>query len=388
MKAWRPTSFIFLSLILSACGGTSTSSLTSDPTSEASSLSSSEITSVSEEEKNYENPVWEPVLADPSVIRGDDGIFYAYGTQDNALWGDFYGVRYIPILSSPNLVDWTYENQVFRPVTLPTWNQTSGAGLWAPDIVKIGSQYLLYYSLSAWGDPNPGIGVAKSDNPIGPWTDMGKLFDSSEIDVVNSIDPAVFVDDDQRVYMLWGSFTGIYAVELTSDGLALKDETVALARQNKVLLAGVDNKRWEIGNYEAAYVVKSGSWYYLYLSTGTCCAGLNSTYEVRVARSESILGPYYDKAGNLMTSRQNIGTPVVRGNDEFVGVGHNSVVLDDEGQQWIVYHGFDVNESAMYGNTNRRTLLIDKLVFDDQLWPSVPNLGASRGAERPIIYPK
>ncbi|HAV19850.1 MAG TPA: arabinan endo-1,5-alpha-L-arabinosidase, partial [Firmicutes bacterium] len=32
----------------------------------------------------FNNPVWEPVLADPSIIRGDDGTFYAFGTQDNA----------------------------------------------------------------------------------------------------------------------------------------------------------------------------------------------------------------------------------------------------------------------------------------------------------------
>ncbi len=381
MKKYYTSLTIFLALVLVACN---------PPTSSEDHLTSSEeVTSsetvTSETPTVYTNPVWEPVLADPSVIRGDDGMFYAYGTQDNALWGDYYGVRYIPILSSPNLVDWTYADAVFKPATLPTWNPTSGAGLWAPDVVKIGDTYNLYYSLSAWGDPNPGIGVATATHPLGPWVDEGKLFDSTEIGVINSIDPAVYVDEDQRVYMLWGSFTGIYAVELTSDGLALKDGTTALANTNKILLAGVDNRRWEIGNYEGAYVTKSDGWYYLYLSTGTCCEGLNSTYEVRVARSQSIMGPYYDKAGRLMTSQQNIGTPVVRANNDFVGVGHNSVVVDDADQQWIVYHGFDTRESATYGNTNRRTLLIDRLVFDEDLWPSVSGLGASRGADRPII---
>lgn len=383
MKVKHSAFLLFLVISLVACtpavsssdpiSDTSTSFITSEP-------SSSEIV-----ETTFENPVWEPVLADPSIIRDEDGTYYAYGTQDNALWGDYYGVRYIPILQSDNLVDWTYADAVFKPATLPSWNPTSGAGLWAPDIVKIGNQFVLYYSLSAWGDPNPGIGLATANHPKGPWTDQGKLFDSNEIGVVNSIDPAVFVDDDDRVYMIWGSFSGIYAIELSSDGLSLKDETVSLAKQNKILLAGVDNKRWEGGNYEGAYIVSSGSWYYLYLSTGSCCAGLNSTYEVRVARSESVLGPYYDKAGNLMTSRQNIGTPVVRGNDDFVGVGHNAVVNDDAGQSWLVYHGFDTTKSATYGNTNRRSLLIDKLIFDEALWPSVEGLGASRGADRPVI---
>ncbi len=348
---------------------------------------SSEATSdvpTSETPTHYENPVWEPVLADPSVIRGDDGVYYAYGTQDNALWGDFYGVRYIPILKSDNLVDWEYAAAAFTPKTMPTWNETSGAGLWAPDIVKIGDTYNLYYSFSAWGDPNPGIGVATAPHPLGPFEDQGKIFSSHEIGVHNSIDSAVYVTEEGKVYMLWGSFVGIYAVELTSDGLSLKDD-IATARNNKILIAGVDNGQWQIGNYEAAYVTRENNFYYLYLSTGTCCEGHYSSYEVRVARSENILGPYVDKAGNIMTSRQNIGTPVVRGNNDFVGVGHNSVVKDDAGEEWIVYHGFDTRKEPHYGNTNRRSLLIDKLEYDEDLWPRVKDLGASRGATRPDI---
>lgn len=336
---------------------------------------------------DYENPVWEPVLADPAIIRGDDGIFYAYGTQDNALWGDYYGVRYTPILSSPNLVDWEYRDQAFKPATMPQWSESSGAGLWAPDIVRFGATYNLYYSLSVWGDPNPGIGVATGPSPLGPFTDQGKIFDSNEIGVGNSIDSATYIDDDGRVYMVWGSFYGIYGVELTSDGLSLK-ESKAEAHANKVILAGVDNGRWEIGNYEGPYLIKENGYYYMFLSTGTCCNGHYSTYEVRVCRSESILGPYYDKDGNLMTSRQNIGTPVVRGNDHFAGVGHNSIIKDDAGDYWIVYHGFDKQEDPYYGTTNRRALLIDKLEWDSEGWPSVATLGASRGATRPYIEPR
>ena len=44
--------------------------------------------------------------------------------------------------------------------------------------MQIGDKLLLYYSLSVWDDPNPGIGVASADHPEGPWTDHGKLFTS------------------------------------------------------------------------------------------------------------------------------------------------------------------------------------------------------------------
>ncbi len=348
-----------------------------------STLSSSEISSSEALPTTYSNPVWEPVLADPSIIRGDDGIFYAFGTQDNAEWGDYFGVKYIPILSSPNLVDWEFAGSVFRQVNMPTWGAL-GAGLWAPDIVRIGETYVLYYSLSTWGDPNPGIGVASATDLLGPWTDHGKLFDSTSIGVVNSIDPAVYVDTDtNRVYMFWGSFVGIYAVELTSDGLALKDGENA--QDTKTLIAGIDNGRWDIMNYEGAYIIKSGSYYYLFLSTGTCCDGHNSSYRVVVSRSSSIMGPYSDRLGNQMANTSGKGTPVLTSNYDFVGVGHNSVIQDDAGDYWIVYHGFDLDKPAHYGTTNRRSLLIDKLQWTNDLWPYVQDYGASVTSDRPFI---
>jgi arabinan endo-1,5-alpha-L-arabinosidase len=334
----------------------------------------------------YENPVWEPVLADPSIIRGDDGTFYAFGTQDNAEWGDYYGTRYIPILTSPDLVNWTYADQVFRQVNMPTWG-TLGAGLWAPDIVKIGETYTLYYSLSTWGDPNPGIGVATADHPLGPWTDHGKLFDSNLIGVGNSIDPAVVVDaQTDRVYMVWGSFIGIYGVELTSDGLALKDGENA--SNTKVLLAGIDNGRWDIMNYEGAYIIKIEDYYYMFLSSGTCCEGHNSSYRVVVSRATAIMGPYVDRVGNFMANTSGKGTPVISGNYDFVGVGHNSVIVDDAGDYWLVYHGFDLDQPARYGTTNRRSLLIDKLVWTNDDWPYVQDYGASTSASLPTINPQ
>ena len=377
MKKYQLLSLLSIFLVCS-CQGSGSNLSSSESTSNISSLSTSQEI----EPTTYQNPVWEPVLADPAIIRGPDGVFYAYGTQDNAEWGDYFGYRYIPILTSTNLVDWEYANQVFKIQTMPTWG-TLGAGLWAPDIVKIGDKYLLYYSLSVWGDANPGIGVASSDHPLGPWTDHGKMFDSNSIGVVNSIDPAVYVDENLRVYMIWGSFVGIYGLELTSDGLQLLDGDNA--KNTKVLLAGIDNGRWNVANYEGAYISKVGSYYYMYLSTGGCCDGHNSTYRVVVCRSEEILGPYVDKNENLMANTSGKGTLVVDGNDKFVGVGHNSIIVDDADDYWIVYHGYDLSKPGWYGSTNRRSLLIDKLLWTEDGWPYVLGYGASVQANRPFI---
>jgi arabinan endo-1,5-alpha-L-arabinosidase len=45
----------------------------------------------------FQNPVFEPVIADPSIIKGEDGNYYAYGTEDD--WGDGKGAKYIPIIN-------------------------------------------------------------------------------------------------------------------------------------------------------------------------------------------------------------------------------------------------------------------------------------------------
>ncbi|MBE0701234.1 MAG: family 43 glycosylhydrolase [Acholeplasmataceae bacterium] len=315
----------------------------------------------------YSNPVWEPVLADPAVIR-HEGTFYAYGTQDYGYWGgDDYGVRYTPILQSENLVDWTYAGSVFTLQTRPIWG-TANAGLWAPDIVKIGDTFNLYYSLSTWGDPNPGIGVATAPHPLGPWTDHGEVLRSLSIGVNNSIDPAVFVADG-NVYMIWGSFRGIYGVELTNDGLALKDGINT--HNTKVLLAGLDTSTsWNAATYEAPYVIFKDNYYYMFLSSGTCCDGYNSTYNVRVGRSSSPLGPYigHDDRSMLGTYR---GYQVVIGSSFFAGPGHNSVAIDDDGNYWLIYHAFDKSEPASYGNSPRRSMLIDLLIWNENGWPSV-----------------
>lgn len=79
--------------------------------------------------------------------------------------------------------------------------------------------------MSTWGGEwTCGIGVATSDSPQGPFEDHGMLFRSNEIGVRNSIDP-FYIEDGGKKYLFFGSFHGIYAVELSDDGLSLKENT-------------------------------------------------------------------------------------------------------------------------------------------------------------------
>ncbi len=285
----------------------------------------------------YKNPVWEYDFPDPNLVKAADGYFYAYSTQADWTKRNLGGPFIIPILRSKNLVEWKYVGDALK--NKPSWKEEGG--IWAPDVSLYKGKYLMYYSFSTWGDPNPGIGVAVADKPEGPFKDYGKLFFSQEIGVRNSID-AYFFEDKGIPYLVWGSFNGIYGIELSDDGLQTKGE--------KFLLAGTA--------FEGSYIYKKNNYYYYFGSTGTCCEGAKSTYRVVVGRSRSFKGPYVDKEGKSLID--NGGTLVLQKNDEnagFVGPGHNGdIVKDKKGNTWMVYHAFE-NLSDNKG----RVMLLDKI---------------------------
>lgn len=140
----------------------------------------------------YTNPVYEPIFADPSIVRAPDRTYYAYGTQDASPAWDCDDAA-MPILRSDDLVDWEYVGDVFEE--WPDWKDDGF--LWAPDIARYKGRYYVYYSYSEWGDENPGIGVATATDPEGPFEDHGKLFSSEEIGVENGTPTA---SSDLRPY--------------------------------------------------------------------------------------------------------------------------------------------------------------------------------------------
>ena len=375
--------FILSVALLASCSPSTSSSESGDPASSQSSEQSSEA--IVAKNNDYSNPTYPLVdgqktptyMADPYVIRDDDGTFYLYCTQTDVRTPSLEFVRG-PIFSSPDLVNWTYKGNVFANYN-PNWG-TSGAGVWAPTVIKVGEKWNYYYSLSTGGDANPGIGVATSDTPYGPWDHKGKLFNSEEIDVVNSIDPHVFYDGG-KLYMAFGSFGGyITLIELTEDGLGLQGG-IEGQKESKVSLAGYGIN--DLNNYEATIILKKDGWYYMFLSTGSCCSGAMSTYKVVVGKSQSLQGPYLDSQGRDMFG-PNRGDPVVVPSlSGAMGVGHCSIIQDDIGDYWMVYHGYDTTADT----SSYRVTYLDKLLWDEQTgMPYVDSTHASNHETLPGPY--
>ena len=112
---------------------------------------------------------------------------------------------------------------------------------------------------------------------------------------------------------------------------------------------------------EATDMMYRDGWYYLLGTHGTCCDGPNSSYNIRVGRSRSVLGPYVD----------NMGIPLLKGGGKLVAAGHGRVFgighfglldLGDGVQKFSMHYEADMDRSA------RSVLDIRPLLWKDG-WP-------------------
>ena len=301
----------------------------------------------------YSNPVISLDVADPTVQRGTDGAWYCVATG-----GGLY--------RSSDLTNWTSMGSAF--MDYPQWNE--GYVVWATDISRLGKGYIMHYALAKWGDQTiTGIGAATAQTAEGPFRDLGKMFATAESGVKNSIDPC-YIEEGDRKYLAWGSFNGIYIAELEDDGFTVKWDT-------KKQIAG--------SGFEGAMLHKHGGYYYLFASVGSCCEGASSTYKAVVGRSTSLMGDYEarNNNGTLWSKKmlRNAYDVLIDRNSRFAGPGHNSeIVTDDEGQDWILYHAYDLTQ-----NESERMLMLDRITWQDG-WPVVEGGSPSTGEKPAPVF--
>ena len=323
--------------------------------------------------------------ADPFVLHGQgtDLNWYLYCTSDalTSTDRDASGnlvIHNIPMYRSTDLTRWTYVGDAFA--SRPAW-VAPNAGMWAPDVVPLGGKYLLYYAAQDTTLPGGGsaVGVATGPTPVGPWTDSGKpvVAPKDSIGVPGAkrweFDPEVIMAGGTP-YIYFGSyFGGIFARQLTRDGMNSIEST-----ETQI---AIDNR------YEGTFIVQHDGWYYFMGSATNCCNGPLTGYSVFAARSRSPLGPFVDKDGVSILNTRVGGTPVLAQNgNRWVGAGHNAVVTDYSGQDWIVYHAVDRNDPYYAGNVGytKRPGLIDPLDWQGG-WPTVR--GGAGPSDQPMPGP-
>jgi len=247
----------------------------------------------------------------------------------------FHTGRGVSSAWSTNLLQWNPGPRVFT--NAPEWvadavPENRRMHYWAPDIIQQGNRYLLYYSVSSFGKNTSAIALATNptldpEDPSYQWTDEGAVIRSSpEVDY-NAIDPAVFRDADGSLWLSFGSFWGgIKLIQLdpqTGRRVAPDSPVHALAHYDSI---------------EAPFIHRHDDRYYLYVNWGFCCRGTNSTYEIRVGRSDRITGPYLDMEGrDLLVSG---GTKLLGTDGGMIGPGHAGIFSEDGGN-WFSFHYYD-----------------------------------------------
>jgi arabinan endo-1,5-alpha-L-arabinosidase len=220
----------------------------------------------------------------------------------------------------------------------------AGIDVWAPDVKVYNGRTYMYYAVSTFGSKVSLIGlISASSIATGDWRDDGLVIRTTASNDYNAIDPDLTIDASGAPWLSFGSWNS--GIKLTKLGSNMKPTGTLFS----IATRG--------GGIEAPTIVQRNGYYYLFVSTGLCCQGVNSTYQIRYGRSTSITGPYTDKSGVSMMSGG--GTLFDGGNSRWVGPGGQDIA----GTSVIVRHAYDAQDN---GNAK---LLISNLNWDDQGWP-------------------
>lgn len=291
-------------------------------------------------ETTFQNPVINTNFPDPFILKEGD-TYYAYSTNSNS--------RNVPLATSTDLVNWDMGRDVMPG--LARWVDLSNPNVWAPEVMKVGEEYLLFYTARDKTSDRQCIGLAMSDSPSGPFRDRSETPFICQSEEGGSIDASPFRDEDGKLYLYWKNdgnccmmATWLYVQELSEDGKTLVGEAVRLIR---------NEQPWHGGVVEAPTMWKREGNYYLFYSANSYAG---EAYAVGYATCESPMGPCTDAEENPILASDMESQPLV------VGPGHQTIIQDNAGVTWLVYHVWQVSGGA---RTDTRQMWMDRLEWVD-----------------------
>ena len=251
------------------------------------------------------------------------------------------------IFSTTDMKHWT---QYPTPLMVSDFKWAKSKQAYAGHVVERNGKYYWYVSTN-WC----GIGVAVSDKITGPYKDaLGKpmLTNKDCFDSKHSwacIDPAIFIDDDNTPYIIWGNGQCYIA--------KLKDNMVEIDGEIKRIDVGT-----EFPFTEAPWIHKYNGKYYLSYASGW-------PEKIAYAMADNIMGPWTAKgiiseiAGNSNTTHPAI----VNYNDQWLFFSHNGALPD--------------------GGSYKRSVIIEPMAYnaDGTIRPIAPTTKGASGLGNPIL---
>ena len=295
-------------------------------------------------QESYQNPVYPFDFPDPFILRLD-GTYYAFSSD--------VGDILVPVLRSEDLATWRWVSDALPD--LPAWAAQRSGWTWAPGVLPRGDGFVLYYATREEASGRQCLSRAVSDQPEGPYRDSSTEPFICQVgagcdEVIGSIDPDPFVDDDGTPYLLWMGAGErcenplvLYAQRLSEDGLEL------LGKPTELLAA---NLPWEQGVVENPDLIKHEGRYYLFYSGGHF---LSEGYAVGYALCESPLGP----------CEKPQAEPVLQSRGDVVGPGGETVFTDPAGKLWLGYHAWTAPHVGYEDRMAARRLYLSRLTFEE-----------------------
>lgn len=294
---------------------------------------------------------------DPAVLKTDEG-YYLLATSNDA--PDAF-----PILHSSDLIHWEHRGFVFPKGCEPEWTAkgVKVADFWAPEMAKAGDEYWVVYTARQKSNALA-IGLARSDSPLGPFTDNEKpLVTGMPVDlpgvphgsvIGGVIDSHIFADADGARYLFWKD---------DSNGIWPRPLAMLLREQPELIEQLFES---EADRRSAAFAAAIVGWANtrrpmerFFLMQGIIEAALANWQRVKSA---------LDDYGLARTIRQAMTTPVRAqriAEDGRSLIGESQIVLTNdldweghliegpfctpqEGRYWLFYSGNDFSTPA-YG---------------------------------------
>lgn len=285
-----------------------------------------------------EEPPFVPVLKtdfpDPFVLPWGGGYF-AYATNAKGFAANVQMAisrdlkSWAPVMAGERLHD--------ALPKLPSW--AAPGRTWAPEVLRTGNSYVLYFTAQERKSGLQCVGVALSESdPRGPFVPKGDDPLVCQRGEGGTIDASPFRDADGSLHLLYKSDgnnprflrpSRIYTQKLSADGLSLEGKPTELIR---------NDEHWEWRVVESPTMLRDPEGRYVLLFSanhfGWEADQRLSNYAMGYARCETVTGPCVKAKENPILKSYN--TP---GKGCLSGPGHQTVFTANE-KPHVVFHAW------------------------------------------------
>lgn len=302
---------------------------------------------------DIKNPIPIVKIGDPYVLNYK-GTYYLYATS---------GIRGFFCWKSDNLSDWSKPWICFEAKD----NCFGSDCFWAPEVYEFNGKFYMYYTAQwkIFEKEELRIGVAVANSPEGPFEDV--LDNRPMFDFGYGVLDAHVLKDGDRNYLYYSRAGAnhlvdgareaeIYVVELGKDFISVIGEGKQILKPEQEW----ERKQPELNQYwnEGPFVIKHNGKYHIMYSANFF---KSIYYGIGGAVSDHPMGPFVKYPDN----------PILCASEQISGPGHNSVVADQEGNLYCVYHAHTDYKKA---GGNRQVYIAPLKFVNDEIVVEHPKL--------------